>query len=38
MNGIEYKYGNDLNLDEVINLYEASTLGERKAYEENTDF
>jgi GNAT superfamily N-acetyltransferase len=28
--GIEYRYGNDLDLDEVIELYRASTLGERR--------
>jgi len=27
---IEYRLGNGLNLDEVIALYEASTLGERR--------
>lgn len=27
---IEYRVGNDLNLDEVIELYRASTLGERR--------
>ncbi|HTZ74950.1 MAG TPA: GNAT family N-acetyltransferase [Candidatus Aquilonibacter sp.] len=27
---IEYRLGNDLNLDEVIDLYAASTLGERR--------
>lgn len=27
---IEYKVGNDLDLDEVIELYRASTLGERR--------
>lgn len=27
---IEYKIGNTLNLDEVIDLYRASTLGERR--------
>lgn len=30
MNDIEYKYGNQLNLDEVIDLYKSSTLGERR--------
>ena len=30
MRGIQYRYGNDLNLDEVIELYRASTLGERR--------
>ncbi len=27
---IEYYFGNNLNLDEVIELYNASTLGERR--------
>lgn len=27
---IQYRLGNDLNLDEVIDLYAASTLGERR--------
>lgn len=30
MNSIRYQYGNDLNLDQVIELYNASTLGERR--------
>lgn len=30
MNEITYRYGNDLNLDRVIELYHASTLGERR--------
>lgn len=30
MNQISYRYGNDLNLDQVIELYHASTLGERR--------
>lgn len=30
MASIEYRYGNDLNLDQVIELYHASTLGERR--------
>jgi GNAT superfamily N-acetyltransferase len=30
MNSVEFKYGNDLKLDEVIDLYRASTLGERR--------
>jgi len=28
--GIEYRFGNQLDLDEVIELYVASTLGERR--------
>lgn len=27
---IEYRFGNDLNLDQVIDLYVSSTLGERR--------
>ncbi|MBI3897259.1 MAG: GNAT family N-acetyltransferase [Gammaproteobacteria bacterium] len=27
---IDYRYGNDLSLDEVYDLYQASTLGERR--------
>ena len=30
MSEIEYRNGNDLNLDQVIELYNASTLGERR--------
>jgi len=30
MANIEYRYGNDLDLDQVIALYNASTLGERR--------
>jgi GNAT superfamily N-acetyltransferase len=30
MTTIEYRYGNDLDLDEMIELYRASTLGERR--------
>jgi GNAT superfamily N-acetyltransferase len=30
MSSIDYRYGNDLNLDEVIELYRDSTLGERR--------
>ena len=30
MSAIRYRYGNDLDLDEVIDLYRASTLGERR--------
>jgi predicted GNAT superfamily acetyltransferase len=30
MNGIRYTYGNKLDLDQVIELYNASTLGERR--------
>lgn len=30
MREITYRYGNDLDLDQVIDLYHASTLGERR--------
>ena len=30
MTDIEFKYGNDLDLDQVIDLYKESTLGERR--------
>ncbi len=30
MNEIIYRYGNDLDIDQFIELYEASTLGERR--------
>lgn len=30
MNKIEYRYGNDLDLNQVTELYRASTLGERR--------
>jgi GNAT superfamily N-acetyltransferase len=30
MNSIRYQYSNDLDLDQVIELYNASTLGERR--------
>jgi hypothetical protein len=30
MNSIRYHYGNDLDLDQVIELYNASTLGDRR--------
>jgi predicted N-acetyltransferase YhbS len=30
MTGIEYRYGNDLALEQVVDLYQASTLGERR--------
>lgn len=34
MNDITYLTGNDLDLDEVIELYRASTLGERRPVDE----
>lgn len=30
MSSIDYRYGNDIELDQVIELYNASTLGERR--------
>lgn len=33
---IEYRVGNDLNLDEVIELYQASTLGERRPIDDRS--
>ena len=30
MSGIQYRYGKDLDLAEVIDLYRESTLGERR--------
>jgi hypothetical protein len=30
MNNIRYEYGNDFDLDQIIELYRASTLGERR--------
>jgi GNAT superfamily N-acetyltransferase len=33
---ITYQIGNDLNLDEVIELYKASTLGERRPIDNRT--
>ncbi len=30
MNSIRYEYGNDVDLDQIIELYQASTLGERR--------
>jgi ribosomal protein S18 acetylase RimI-like enzyme len=35
---IEYRIGNDLNLDQVIDLYKASTLGERRPIAERDRF
>ncbi|MBC7172493.1 MAG: N-acetyltransferase, partial [Polyangiaceae bacterium] len=31
---VSYRVGNDLDLDEVIELYRASTLGERRPIED----
>ena len=33
---IEYRVGNDLDLDEVIELYRASTLGERRPVDDRS--
>jgi len=30
MTAIEFRYGNDLDVDRVIDLYKESTLGERR--------
>lgn len=30
MNAVQFRYGNDLDLDQVIDLYRESTLGERR--------
>ena len=30
MENIQYRYGNDLDIDQFIDLYEQSTLGERR--------
>lgn len=30
MNNIRYEYGNEIDLDQIIELYRASTLGERR--------
>lgn len=35
---IEYRVGNDLDLDQVIELYRASTLGERRPIEDRERF
>jgi GNAT superfamily N-acetyltransferase len=34
--GVEYRYGNDLDLDAVLELYRASTLGERRPIDDRT--
>ncbi len=34
MSEIEFRFGNDLDLDQVIDLYNASTLGERRPVDE----
>jgi predicted N-acetyltransferase YhbS len=35
-NEITYRYGNDLDIDQVIELYRASTLGERRPVDDHT--
>ena len=35
---IEYRTGNDLDLDQVIDLYKASTLGERRPIDDRARF
>jgi ribosomal protein S18 acetylase RimI-like enzyme len=35
---IEYRTGNDLDLDQVIELYEASTLGQRRPIDDRPRF
>jgi GNAT superfamily N-acetyltransferase len=34
MEKLEYRFGNDLDLDRVIELYAASTLGERRPFDD----
>jgi predicted N-acetyltransferase YhbS len=36
VNAIDYRTGNDLDLDAVIELYRASTLGERRPVDDRT--
>jgi GNAT superfamily N-acetyltransferase len=36
MNQITYRYGNDLDVDEVIELLQASTLGERRPIDDKS--
>jgi predicted N-acetyltransferase YhbS len=38
MNDIQYKYGGDLDLEQVLELYEASTLGERRPIDDQQIF
>ncbi|HEX9004138.1 MAG TPA: GNAT family N-acetyltransferase [Blastocatellia bacterium] len=35
MNNLRFEYGNDLDLDQVIELYQASTLGERRPIDDS---
>jgi len=36
MGPIDYRYGNDLDLDQVIDLYRDSTLGERRPIDDRS--
>ena len=36
MGPIDYRYGNDLDLDQVIELYRDSTLGERRPIDDRS--
>ena len=36
MSAIDYRYGNDLDLDQFIALYDKSTLGERRPVDDRT--
>jgi GNAT superfamily N-acetyltransferase len=38
MNTIDYRYGNDLNVENVIELYNASGLGERRPVDDPATF
>ena len=38
MNPITYRQGNDLDLDEVLDLYRASTLGQRRPVDDRAIF
>lgn len=38
MSHIQYKYGNDLDLEQVLELYKASTLGERRPIDDRQIF
>jgi GNAT superfamily N-acetyltransferase len=37
-NSIQYRYGNDLDLEQVLELYQASTLGERRPIDDRQIF
>jgi predicted N-acetyltransferase YhbS len=36
MNEIRYEYGNEIDLDQIIDLYKASTLGERRPVDDRS--